>query len=815
MHEAVRTYEHRDVQSDCLNAIKQARLEGHTRGLINMAPGLGKTYIAARDAQEYLRDDPNSRILYLCHNTDILRQARRTFEEVLGTDIGHGSVFEGQSNDQQQVVYASFQTLNGRDSLYQALDPAEFDYVIDDESHHAAARTHKEVLSYLRPKFLLGLSATPERHDGRDILDVFGSEIYRKTLEEALAEGLLTPVNYKVFTDHLQQIDDFAEMVERIGMGELNRTLFIPRRDEEIAEILFDELSKIKNPHGLVYAQSIEHAERMAGLLPEAVAIHSKLRPGHERELKNAFYFSEIPIAVVVDKYNEGIDVPTINFLAPLRSTTSFRIWRQQLGRGLRVYEGKDEVRVADLAPSFERIQMVLDLEAGVRRAIKGEVSEIEPREISIGVNFDFSEEARDAIELIKKARSSYENSRDRYRRPIEGVTAMSIPYETADGEAKELQLDPEEVLVLKSLWSTADGRISTRDLRQLYEQQFKTKILQKDLDQKLSELVDRKILANVAFLKGEKSSRLWRLSDEMVHLLSATELFKAEYDQALLNLHQTLANRVDAAIDKGGVMPSFIDLLKSWDDPNDQMRVFFDADEPYHDKKTVELRGNLGYFGKFEKSDVTGPELAHLLNLDNPKGMSVPVVRALVQANTNTFIHIRQGEVTSHAQVSGTQRFTEYGEAPYLQFFDRKLTPGEINNITGILEEYSVIMYTYTSPLSERDQSERREIYRMLSQLDKVREDPSKDTWLENPAEPAESIRVDYRTADEYEARLIAGRYEDYPDLLDRFRKNPRLIETAKDFLNRASWYSEERKNNLRTKLDEILNSLNTKGDT
>lgn len=536
-------FETLDVQEDCLSSIRDARQNGTKSGLINLATGLGKTYIAARGVEDYLVEKPGARVLYLCHQNDILHQAHETFSQVLSPEVKHGFVFGGHLEDQRQVTYASFQTMNspfadGR--LYEALDPTEFDYVIDDESHHAQADTYRRILDYFKPDFMLGLSATPDRRDGKNIRDIFEIELYRKTLEEALAEGLLTPVRYKTYTDHVRSRDILRNLPEGLSLEQLNRTLFIPRRDEEIAEILFDEIAQIEDPHAMIFCQSIEHAERMAKLLPQAVAIHSQLPPAIQQAYKTSFKHGEIPIACVVDKFNEGIDLPNVNLVSFLRSTSSQRIWLQQLGRGLRRVQGKDMVTVVDLAADIERIDMVLDLQ---RRTYEIQEDKKIVNELNIPVEFNFSEEAQEAIKLL-------EIVRERIERRKEELTPMSIEpikllipdrylkgeveyYARLEVASKDLELSVEDVLYLMSIYESPTGSLDEGVLRNAFQVQFREPLGIKELSKRLGRMQEQNLVSPVSFRKGEKGRKLWRMSPQAVEALSRAEPYKSRYDEA------------------------------------------------------------------------------------------------------------------------------------------------------------------------------------------------------------------------------------------------------------------------------------------
>ncbi|HSX18437.1 MAG TPA: DEAD/DEAH box helicase [Candidatus Saccharimonadales bacterium] len=562
MSELLAKYEYRGVQLEAQEAIEAARLNGEGCGLLNMATGLGKTYVAAKDVKKHLESNPDDRVLVLCHNNDILLQAHETFGEVLPDSVTHGHAFAGNLQDQAQVVYASFGTMNSPTlfdgvPLYQMFDAHEFNYRFVDEGHHSPARTHRQVIEYFQPSkstdFLLGVSATPHRRDGRNVFEIFGPELYTKTLEEALAEGLLTPVIYKTYTDRLREMLENGEPIEGLTLSQLNKEIFVPRRDEEIAEILFDEMADIPNPHAMIFCQSIEHAKSMAKLLPEAVAIHSKLKPDLQRELKAAFKAGEFPVACVVDKFNEGIDLPNVNFVGFLRSTSSWRIWLQQLGRGLRTVEGKEFVKVVDLAADLERIEMILELEDKVRK-VKAEQEGQPIEEIEPPFAPEFSQEARDAIAMSRTVRARLIKKQAELT-PLPYVEDLSLPFSQGDirvaahhyAYSKDLNMPefidyhPHEVLMMAKIYESHTGSLDVHQLRDAYQAQFGEKMKISEINQLLDGLRGYGILSHVAFSKGEKGRQLWRLTAHAVDSLRQIEPYKSHYEQAQINLRRTV----------------------------------------------------------------------------------------------------------------------------------------------------------------------------------------------------------------------------------------------------------------------------------
>jgi len=365
-------------QTECLTAIETVRQQGAKSGLVVMASGLGKTVTVALEIKNWLNEGHRGRVMYLCHNNDILSQAKTTFEAVVGGHYTYG-FFHGQEKNLHQVnfLFASFSTM---EKYLRAFDPKEFDYIVVDESHHSKADTHHKVIRYFEPRFLLGVTATPNRHDKRDIRETFGSEIYHLPLVEALARNLLTPIDYRLMSDEIV-LDGILDTPQgKLSIKYLNRKIFVPRRDEEIAKIIDKHVADLTDPRVIIFCSTIKHCDHFCSHVPNSLAIHSKI-PIKDRSVRLELFRQGIVNTIVtVDSFNEGIDIPETNVVVFLRSTASENIFLQQLGRGLRKSVGKDKVIVLDFIGNCERINVVSDLV----KAVKKEQSDLESRGKSI-----------------------------------------------------------------------------------------------------------------------------------------------------------------------------------------------------------------------------------------------------------------------------------------------------------------------------------------------------------------------------------------------------------------------------------------------
>jgi superfamily II DNA or RNA helicase/HKD family nuclease len=331
------------VQAEAMAALQATRRDGHQAGLVVMATGLGKTWLAAFDSSRI--EFP--RVLFVAHREEILRQARDVFRQVRpGAAL---TLFVGDAHDAHgDVVFASVQ------SLYLNLarfDPRDFDYIVIDEFHHAAAPTYRMVISHFRPVFLLGLTATPSRADNADILALCSDNlVYDCGLVEGVQRGLLSPFQYRAIPD----VADYRNVPWRNGRFDLE-VLTSHIATNSRAQQVFDEWESAGGigRRSLGFCCTVEHADFMANFFRSrgivAVAVHSGQLSASRVIAIEQLAAGIVPIVFAVDLFNEGIDVPAIDLVLMLRPTESATVFLQQLGRGLRRAEGKTRLDVVDL----------------------------------------------------------------------------------------------------------------------------------------------------------------------------------------------------------------------------------------------------------------------------------------------------------------------------------------------------------------------------------------------------------------------------------------------------------------------------------
>lgn len=339
-------------QNEILEKLEVERtIHNRNRNLLVAATGTGKTVISAFDYKNFRSNNKSSKLLFVAHRKEILQQAKATFQGVLKDNNFGGLWVDGIEPDSNEYVFASVQTLNNRLKEIN-LSPGYYDFIIIDEVHHISASTYRPIINYFKPKVLLGLTATPERMDGDNILEDFCNRIAAEIrLPEALNKKLLSPFQYFGITDSIDLTNVKWEKGKYVA-SEL--TSLYTKNDIRVGEII-SNLDKYTNDindvRAIGFCVTIEHASFMAekfnlaGLKAECLT--SKNSSERDR-IREQFKKKEFNYLFVVDIFNEGVDIPEIDTVLFLRPTESLTVFLQQLGRGLRLSEGKDCLTVLD-----------------------------------------------------------------------------------------------------------------------------------------------------------------------------------------------------------------------------------------------------------------------------------------------------------------------------------------------------------------------------------------------------------------------------------------------------------------------------------
>jgi superfamily II DNA or RNA helicase len=340
------------------NLLAERNLYGHKKNLVIASTGVGKTIIAALDYRNYRQNRQPARLLFIAHRKEILEQSIQKFREVLN-DFNFGDLYvDGNRPAQIDYLFMSIQSFNASD-FKKDTSPHYYDFIIVDEFHHAAADSYQALLSHYTPDILLGLTATPERLDGKDILNYFDGRIASEMrLVEAIDRKLLSPFQYFGISDTI----DYTKLTWR-GKYDVNEleNLYTAdtKRTSMILKSLFQYVTDINDVKGLGFCVSIAHANFMANYFNQndvpSIALSSKSVDDIRNEAKNDLVAGKIKFIFVVDLYNEGVDIPQVNTILFLRPTQSATIFLQQLGRGLRLHEGKECLTVLDFIGQAHR----------------------------------------------------------------------------------------------------------------------------------------------------------------------------------------------------------------------------------------------------------------------------------------------------------------------------------------------------------------------------------------------------------------------------------------------------------------------------
>lgn len=328
------------VQREALDALEATRQDGYRAGLVVMATGLGKTWLAAFDSSR-----PSvRRTLFVAHREEILSQSRDVFRAVR-PDAELGLYYGKEKQGDADVVFASVQTLSRRLDQF---DPDDFDYVVIDEFHHAAASTYRAVIDHFSPAFLLGLTATPNRMDGADLLALCGDNlVFECDLVEGIRRDQLVPFHYW----GLKDVVDFEPIPWRNGKFD-PAALATAVETSDRAQQDLDAWRELGHGPTLGFCCSITHATFMADFFAKhgvpSVAVHSGPGSAPRAQSIQQLRTGSIQVVFTVDVFNEGLDVPEVETVLMLRPTQSPVIFLQQLGRGLRLKDGKERLRVVD-----------------------------------------------------------------------------------------------------------------------------------------------------------------------------------------------------------------------------------------------------------------------------------------------------------------------------------------------------------------------------------------------------------------------------------------------------------------------------------
>jgi len=343
-----------NYQKEILDKLHTSRtIHNKWQNLLVAATGTGKTIVSAFDYKRFKENNKNSKLLYIAHRREILEQAQNTFCHVL-RDNNFGELWVGNHEASEfDHVFVSVQKLNNK-ILNWNIKPDHFDFIIIDEVHHIKAKSYRPILEKFTPKILLGLTATPERMDGQNILLDFGGDIDAEIrLPDALNRKILCPFHYFGVSDSID-LSKVSWSNGRYKISDLSG--LYTENDRRVGDII-KSVSKYTNDpfsvKALGFCVSIEHAKYMSDKFNKAnlksdYLVSGEGTPVDRLDKRNKLMKGDISYLFVVDVFNEGVDLPAIDTVLFLRPTESLTIFLQQLGRGLRLSENKECLTVLD-----------------------------------------------------------------------------------------------------------------------------------------------------------------------------------------------------------------------------------------------------------------------------------------------------------------------------------------------------------------------------------------------------------------------------------------------------------------------------------
>lgn len=410
-------------QQEILDRLEAERkVRGYYRNLIVAATGTGKTVISALDYKRYRKQNPGKpcRLLFVAHREEILKQSMYTFRAVL-KDANFGEMFVGNYKPESiDNLFISIQTFNSQD-FTEKTKPDFYEYIIVDEFHHAAAPTYQKLLDYYQSHILLGLTATPERMDGKSILPYFENRIAAEIrLPEAIDRKLLCPFQYFGVTDSVD-LDSLRWSVGGYDKGELSRIYTLSgaianRRADMVVSSLLRYVTDINDVKGLGFCVSVEHAEFMCRYFNEhnipAMFLTGQSPDEDRKTAKKRLVAGEVRFIFVVDIYNEGVDIPEVNTVLFLRPTESLTIFLQQLGRGLRLAEEKECLTVLDfIGQANKKYNFEDKFAALLSNTTRSVTRDIKDGFISVPKGCYIQLEKKAAKHILDNIRASYGNT--------------------------------------------------------------------------------------------------------------------------------------------------------------------------------------------------------------------------------------------------------------------------------------------------------------------------------------------------------------------------------------------------------------------
>lgn len=438
----------REYQQEALLNLEKMRKDMESIALLYQATGTGKTVTAVTDAKRM-----GGRTLFVAHTMELVNQAYETFKS-LWSEVTVGKFADSIKELDTHVICGSVQSIALNLDLFSAED---FDYIIIDEAHHASADTYQKILAYFSPKFILGLTATPERADDVNILDIFKNTAHKLDIQTAVEIGALTTVRCIRIHTNIDMTKVRFNSVQ-YNIRDLDVKICVTERNKLIVDTW---LNYVKDKRTVVFCASVKHAEQIAELFKaqgvNSVAVSGGMKTSERKEQLAKFESGELKVLCACDLLNEGWDCPKTEVLFMARPTMSKVLYTQQLGRGMRLSEGKEYLMVFDFvdnasqynAPySMHRLFKLKDYHAG--GTVLGKNGERE-RELELYAKG----EKPDAVIDYPVSATDYEavdifNWQDEVKgmiSQIEFVRRVDVQSETIERYVRERKLIPDLII--------------------------------------------------------------------------------------------------------------------------------------------------------------------------------------------------------------------------------------------------------------------------------------------------------------------------------------------------------------------------------
>ncbi|MFC7366302.1 MULTISPECIES: DEAD/DEAH box helicase family protein [Bhargavaea] len=342
----------RPAQQMALDSLEATMEEEYDRAMVVLATGLGKTYLAAFFSRKF------KRVLFIAHREEILRQAQQSFLHV-HPDKTSGFFNAAVKETEADFVFASIYTLGSRHNM-ERFRPDDFDLIVVDEFHHAAAPTYERVLDYFNPEFLLGITATPDRMDNKDVYSICGGNVAISIhFLEAIERGWLVPFRYYGVYDDT----DYSQITWRGTRYDEQELLAVQFR-EDFAEKIYEGYMEHRQTRTIVFCSSVRQATFMNDYFRRqgirSMVLHGQTPAEERRKATDRLESGELEAIFTVDLFNEGVDIPKVDTLLFIRPTESLTVYTQQIGRGLRLADGKSHCVIIDFIGNYRNADVKL-----------------------------------------------------------------------------------------------------------------------------------------------------------------------------------------------------------------------------------------------------------------------------------------------------------------------------------------------------------------------------------------------------------------------------------------------------------------------